>query len=441
MVPIADLLAVSLAIVLGGALSPLAALYAMVVVFTLACTADAHLRVSPALAGSLPRVLCLLFAPFVVVGPMAATSDDAIRLLEVLPLLAFSTVAFRLLGYRIIRGARMHGLVADRTVIVGAGPLGISLAEATKQHPELGIEVVGFLDTLAEGPVDIPVLGPPAGLKEVLLSASVRRVIVADTSIDDAVLVQLLRDCDRLPVEIHVVPKLFQLGVVVPSAIVDVIRGIPMVRVRRVALRTLSWRLKRMFDTTIACIGVLVAAPVMILAALAVRLSSPGPVLFRQTRVGQDGRLFEILKFRSMRENSDSDVTWSVERDPRVTPVGRFLRRTGLDELPQLFNVIKGDMSLVGPRPERPHFADTFNGLLPDYWHRHRVPVGITGWAQVHELRGDSSIEERTRFDNYYIDHWSIWSDIVIMARTIRTVFRPRAVDDDARPAVGSGTE
>ena len=154
--------------------------------------------------------------------------------------------------------------------------------------------------------------------------------------------------------------------------------------------------------------------------ALAVRLSSPGPILFRQKRVGQHGELFEMLKFRTLLVNDDSDTTWSVADDDRRTLIGRVLRHTHLDELPQLLNVLSGDMTLVGPRPERPQFVDRFSAETPRYADRHRVPPGVTGWSQVHGLTGDTSIDDRARFDNRFIEDWSLWQEFVILLRTFR---------------------
>jgi lipopolysaccharide/colanic/teichoic acid biosynthesis glycosyltransferase len=168
----------------------------------------------------------------------------------------------------------------------------------------------------------------------------------------------------------------------------------------------------------------LLAAPLLAAAALAVAVSSKGPILFRQRRIGQHGRPFDLLKLRSMTINNDSDTTWNVALDVRVTRVGRILRRTSLDELPQLINVLKGDMSLVGPRPERPFYVLQFEETIPRYRDRHRAPVGLTGWAQIHGLRGDSSIDDRVRFDNNYIEHWSIWRDLSILARTLSAMLR-----------------
>ena len=183
--------------------------------------------------------------------------------------------------------------------------------------------------------------------------------------------------------------------------------------------RAASWHLKRLLETIAAGVALVLLSPVWLLVTLAVWTSSGGPVLFHQRRIGRGGRPFVLHKFRTMEVNADSDTTWSVERDRRITPVGRFLRDTSLDELPQLVNVIRGEMALVGPRPERPYFVRQFEAEVPDYAARQRVRPGITGWAQVHGLRGDSSIPDRVRFDNDYIDNWSLHRDAVIMIRTM----------------------
>ena len=182
--------------------------------------------------------------------------------------------------------------------------------------------------------------------------------------------------------------------------------------------------MKRLIDLVVAAFCLVVFAPVMLVCATLVALSSPGPILFRQTRVGWNGSEFEILKFRTMTVNDDSDVTWTVENDTRVTSVGRILRASHLDELPQLVNVVRGEMSLVGPRPERPYFVDQFGEEVQGYRDRHRVKTGITGWSQVNGLVGDSSIEERARRDNWYIEHWTVWADILIVVRTFTTMLK-----------------
>jgi exopolysaccharide biosynthesis polyprenyl glycosylphosphotransferase len=188
----------------------------------------------------------------------------------------------------------------------------------------------------------------------------------------------------------------------------------------------MRWRVKRAFDLVASALALLALAPLMAAVAVAVRLEGGRGVIFRQVRVGHHGQLFEVLKFRSMRptDPGEADVLWSIVDDDRVGPVGRFIRRTSLDELPQLFNILRGEMTIVGPRPERPHFVEQFSGELPHYPHRHRAPVGLTGLAQVSGLRGDTSIDERARYDNYYIESWSLWLDVKVIFRTIRQVLR-----------------
>ena len=181
-------------------------------------------------------------------------------------------------------------------------------------------------------------------------------------------------------------------------------------------------------DITLSGAALVLLSPIMGACALAVRLEGGPGVFFRQERVGLDGRKFTVLKFRSLQPATDgeSSTRWNVSRSDRLRPVGRFLRKTSLDELPQLWNVLRGDMSLVGPRPERPHFVKQFQDRVPRYIARHRVPAGLTGYAQVHGLRGDTSIEHRASFDNYYIENWSLWGDIKIMLRTVQEVVRAR---------------
>jgi lipopolysaccharide/colanic/teichoic acid biosynthesis glycosyltransferase len=199
-----------------------------------------------------------------------------------------------------------------------------------------------------------------------------------------------------------------------------------------------GWRAKRATDVVVAIIALGVFGPFILLLALAVRVNSSGPVLLRQQRIGLDGITFELLKFRSMRVLADGDTLWSVAPgDPRITTLGRLMRRSALDELPQLINVLKGEMSLVGPRPERPHFAAQFEDSVPGYAVRHQVRGGLTGWAQIHGWRGDTSIIERTRFDLDYIEHWSLRRDISILARTIPSMARAASADD--APPLGPG--
>jgi len=233
----------------------------------------------------------------------------------------------------------------------------------------------------------------------------------------------MLRACDRLSCEIYFVPRLYELHAVTKDT--EVLWGVPLVRLRRAPFRTRAWMGKRAFDAVVSAAALLFLAPVMLICGAMARWET-GCALFRQTRIGLDGRPFTVLKFCSLRPaaEAESSTHWNIGHDNRVRICGRLLRRTSLDELPQLWNVLRGDMSLVGPRPERPHFVSQFTEKYPWYTARHRVPAGLTGWAQVHGLRGDTSIADRARFDNFYIENWSMWGDMKILLRTAAQVIR-----------------
>ena len=267
-------------------------------------------------------------------------------------------------------------------------------------------------------------LGGYGQLGEVIRRHAVRDVIVAYGGAKEEELVDILRTCDRLDVEVFVVPRLFELHNA--NRYTDEIWGVPLIRVRRAVYRSLWWRVKRLVDVVASALMLLFLAPVLAACALAVRLEGGPGVIFRQVRVGLDGRPFQVLKFRSLKpvDETESQTQWNIRHDDRLGPVGRFLRASSLDELPQLWNILRGDMSLVGPRPERPHFVQQFSTHIPRYTARHRVPAGLTGWAQAHGLRGDTSIEDRARFDNYYIENWSPWLDMKIVLKTVGQVVR-----------------
>jgi exopolysaccharide biosynthesis polyprenyl glycosylphosphotransferase len=200
---------------------------------------------------------------------------------------------------------------------------------------------------------------------------------------------------------------------------VDDLGGLPLLTVRDVALRGWRLTLKRLVDVAFSAAGLVVASPIMMLIAALIKLDSPGPVFFIQERVGLDGKPFPMLKFRSMRRDAEADRQWTVKDDPRRTRLGVFIRHFSLDELPQLINVLLGQMSMVGPRAEQPKYVEEFQQRIPRYTERHREKAGLTGWAQVNGLRGDTSIEERTKYDLWYIENWSIWLDFKIILRTL----------------------
>ena len=382
-------------------------------------------RINPRLGDDFGWLLGRLGACMLVVLPIATLVHE--RVGELLLLAVSATILVtsgRGVAYGIQRRLRARGLISERALIVGAGDVGVELASILDGHPEYGLRPIGFVGDPADRDLSVPMLGLSDDLEEVVRQYDVKRVVVAYGGGADRRLVAILRRCERLPVEILVVPRLFELNALPIGPSLEDAWGIPLVRIRRPILQPPARVVKRAFDLVVGSLIVVLVSPLMLAAALAVRLSSPGPLLFRQRRIGFDGREFEILKFRSMRVNDDSDTHWAVDHDDRITPAGRLLRRTGIDELPQLFNVLKGQMSLVGPRPERPLFAERFGTAVPGYTDRHRVPVGLTGWAQIHGLRGDTSIPDRARFDNDYIEHWSLWLDVMIILRTIWLVFK-----------------
>jgi exopolysaccharide biosynthesis polyprenyl glycosylphosphotransferase len=332
----------------------------------------------------------------------------------------------RVASYGLVRVLRKRRVLADRALIIGAGEVGTTLARILEEHPGYGLCPAGFLDPDPRGDVSGLVVADPSALASVVRDLRITHIIVTFSTISDAELVRILRGCATLRVAVHVVPRLFELGVAAFGPAVDDVWGVPLVRARRPAPRGPLRRTKRVFDLVVGSALLLLSAPVFALATAAVRLSSPGPVFFRQERIGQDGRPFRMLKFRTLLCNDDSDRTWCVDTDDRRTRVGLFLRKTGLDELPQILNVLRGEMSLIGPRPERPYFAALFSREMPRYGDRHRVPQGITGWAQIHDLRGNTSISDRIRFDDYYIENRTIWLDIWILIRTVGCVLRKR---------------
>jgi exopolysaccharide biosynthesis polyprenyl glycosylphosphotransferase len=336
-------------------------------------------------------------------------------------------VLLRSLGYALVRSLRSRGLVAHRTLVLGAGRVGSQVAEILQSHPEYGLHPIGFLDgnpPHREEALPLPLLGGPESLQRVLREGQVHNVVVAFSSMKESEMVSLIRTCDRYSCELFVVPRLFELQHVDDE--MDTAWGLPLVRLRRATYRSAAWRVKRVTDVAVAGVALVAVAPLLAILAVAVRLDGGPGILFRQERVGVDGRHFQVLKFRSLRPATDqeSQTRWNIALDDRLTALGRFLRKSSLDELPQLFNILRGDMSLVGPRPERPHFVSQFRDAYPSYEARHRVPSGLTGWAQVHGLRGDTSIADRARFDNYYIENWSLWLDVKIMLRTVSSVLR-----------------
>lgn len=396
--------------------------YALFTFLVLMSTGSHRARINPLVGDDIPSLLGRLAVPVLVLAPFIGSYVGLAHFVRMSPVVIAFVLFGRTVSYKLVREARAVGLVHEPTLIVGAGTLGVKAATTLRDHPEFGLVPIGFLDSFDDAGLPLPILGEVSELESVVRAYDVSRVIVAFGATREPEMVPIIRACDRLPVEVHVMPRFFELGVAKEGPFTDDLWGIPLVRLRRSALRTVAWRTKRAFDLFFGSILLVLCTPLFAAAALAVRLSSPGPILFKQKRTGQRGEVFELLKFRTLQVNRDADTTWSVSKDERRTRVGRLMRMLSIDELPQLLNVLRGEMSLVGPRPERPYFVDQFRVAVPGYDDRHRVPAGMTGWAQVHGLRGDTSIKDRAVFDNQYVENWSLWKDLVILVRTVGTV-------------------
>jgi exopolysaccharide biosynthesis polyprenyl glycosylphosphotransferase len=340
----------------------------------------------------------------------------------------FSLLAWRtLLRWAQIR-ARQRGLGVVRSVVVGSGAMAKKLVERAKANPGMGYRLVGLVDDGAEARKAAKAWGLPwlGGVKK--LNAAVKAsgadcVIVALPPARHHLTHEILLGFDAGGVELRIVSDLY--GFITSPMAVDEIHGIPVFALKEAPLdRPGNRALKRAFDLLLVVPGLVLISPLMLLVAALIKLDSKGPAFYRQERVGRDNKVFGMLKFRSMREDAEtSGPGWTRKDDPRRTRLGGFLRKSSIDELPQLFNVLLGQMSLVGPRPERPHYVEKFKASIPRYLQRHQVKAGISGWAQVHGWRGDTSIEERTAFDLYYVENWSLSLDLLILVKTLLELF------------------
>lgn len=407
-------------------------LYAMVtmaVVATLLLTGGAryvaplHLSVLDELPTIITRLLAAVAAVATVILYMHEKSQVWVFLETACQAVALVVVG-RVFTTRLCAWGRRRGIAKHRTVLIGGGPVAAELARTLAGHREYGLQVEGFVDDEQDCAAEefIPRLGRLADLDMAVVAMGADTVLVADGAFEEHALVDAVRTKVCLTAELLVVPRMHHFHTLTGMA--DHVGSIPIMRIRNPNLRGPARLIKRLFDVVCSVAALVVLSPVLLVAAVAVRLEGGPGIIFRQVRVGRDGKQFELLKFRSMRpaNEAESQTQWSVATDNRVGPVGRFLRCTSIDELPQLWNILRGDMTVVGPRPERPHFVEQFSTQFDRYSYRHRVQVGLTGFAQVSGLRGDTSIADRARYDNFYIENWSLWLDIKIILRTFREV-------------------
>lgn len=337
-------------------------------------------------------------------------------------LMVFARVAM----YMLLRRARKRGMYLRRVLILGAGVAGRKLEEALRQYPWIGFEIAGFLDDHKKDQEDV--LG---GISEAVavvdrFQQEGRPINYVYIALPLTVLHRIQPLVDELSTRLaHVclVPDLFHFDIV--NSRVTSVEGLPIIHLIDEAPLEFARITKRIVDVGFASVLLVLLSPLLLLLAIGVKFSSPGPVFYRQNRMGLNGRTFDMLKFRSMPVDAEASTgaVWAQAGEKRATPFGALMRRTSLDELPQFINVLKGDMSVVGPRPERPVFIDQFRERVPRYMLRHKVKAGITGWAQVNGWRGDTSIEKRIEYDLYYIRNWSLRLDIKIMIMTIWSGF------------------
>jgi Undecaprenyl-phosphate glucose phosphotransferase len=315
------------------------------------------------------------------------------------------------------------GIGLKRVLIAGASDLGRMVADKVLEHRELGFKIVGFLDDRASGDHigyrGLPLLGVLSDADEVIKQEKIDHVYVALPLEEHVKMLGIVEATNREGVDVHVVPDLLQF--IALRARLENLDGVPIISLNDVPLRGFNSVLKRAIDFAIsgsALIGLSIPfAAIMLL----IKHTSRGPIFYKQERMGLDGKAFQVYKFRSMYQGAEDETgpIWARDNDPRCTPVGVWLRRLDLDELPQLWNVLRGDMSIVGPRPERPYFVEQFKHRIPQYMLRHKVKSGITGWAQVNGWRGNTSLEKRIEYDLYYIENWSVGLDIKIMWLTV----------------------
>ncbi len=328
-----------------------------------------------------------------------------------------------------------RGVGAERVLIVGTGEVGRMILQKMQQTPGLGYQVVGFADANGHDPdragpdqvLGLPVLGHVEDLPRVIEDCRIEEVVIGLPEATHQELVGIISQCEREKVSIRVFPDVFQ--IMASEVTISDLAGLPLLTIRDVALRGWKLTLKRAVDILCSSLFLLFTSPLMLLTAILIKVDSPGPVFFVQERMGLDAKPFKMLKFRSMRADAERLGNWTTKDDPRRTRIGTFIRKTSIDEFPQFINVLMGDMSLVGPRPEQPSYVDQFRQSIPRYMERHREKAGITGWAQINGLRGDTSIAERTKYDLWYIENWSLWLDFKIIIRTAHEgVLRPGRV-------------
>lgn len=328
----------------------------------------------------------------------------------------------------LLRYMRGKGFNVKYILVIGAGELGEKFANKIKKNYYIGYHIIGFLDdNIAQGQkiADSEIIGSIKDLDSIILTNTVDMAIITISARHHDLIENIVNTLEKYGVKAEIVPDFYRYFPAKPY--IDMIDDIPVINIRYVPLdNSMNKTLKRISDIFLAIIGIIVTSPILIVTAILVKLTSPGPVIFKQKRVGINRKQFDIYKFRSMKVQEDKfeKYQWSHENDPRKTKFGSFIRKTNIDELPQFFNILKGDMSLIGPRPERPYFVEKFRDEIPKYMIKHHVRPGMTGYAQINGYRGNTSIEKRIDHDIYYVENWDFLLDVKIFFMTFRNFFK-----------------
>lgn len=350
-------------------------------------------------------------------------------LILILVISVLSVFIGRIVTGEIQRYLYRYGYGVHKVIIVGKSQIARRLIREIINQKRLGMKFLGLVDNHSrKSNNEFHVLGDINELEEIVKKHKPDELILTDFSLNRQKIVEMIQLCSDANISFKFISDVFSL--VTTSANPNTLAGLPIMELKTIALDGWGRIVKRLFDIIFSAILLILLSPVFLVISLLVKITSPGPVIFKQKRVGRDGKVFNFYKFRSMYADkcdfSEKGKKWTTAKDEktRITPMGRFLRKTNLDEIPQFYNVFKGDMSFVGPRPELPTFVDKFQKDIPEYYRRHRVKSGLTGWAVVNGLKGDTSIEERVRYDIFYIENWSFWFDLKIIIKTVFLIIR-----------------
>ena len=326
----------------------------------------------------------------------------------------------RLVLHRFRQAIHAQGVGVSRVALIGYDARSEKFINVLKAKPNSGYELVGIVAEKVDADDSAVLsLGESQDILALVQKYRLDTLFISSPTVPNETILQILHACEGVPVQINVLPELSEF--ISGGTAITLFEGIPVLRLRETPMQGVRGIVKRLIDIVFSVFALIVLSPLMLTIAVIIRLTSPGKALFRQERVGRAGKPFNIYKFRSMRADAEERVghVWAEADDPRQTSLGKFLRRWSLDELPQFFNVLKGDMSLVGPRPEMSGLIDTFSESIPHYLARQRVKSGMTGWAQVNGLRGNTSLEERISYDRHYVENWSLVLDIKIILKTL----------------------